>query len=158
MTPIPTSVLGRTGLEVTRLGYGAAHRKPMEDTQRERVLNAVLDAGINYIDTAGCYGYSEELIGRYISSRSSEFYLATKCGCTRSDDRLTKTRVFEDLHRNLKRLKSDYVDVMQPHNPTVEDTVREELVDALVEMREQGKSAGYGSRPPFRIFQHIWNL
>ena len=139
MIPLPTAVLGRTGLEVTRLGYGAAHRKPMEDPQRERILNAVLDAGINYIDTAACYGNSEELIGRYLSSRSSEFYLATKCGCARTDDRWTKQSVFDDLHRSLKRLKSDQVDIMQPHNPTVKDAVREELVEALVKMRDQGK-------------------
>ena len=139
MIPLPTAILGRTGLEVTRLGYGAGHRKPMDDAQWETILNAALDAGINYIDTAGCYGNSEELIGRYLSGRSSEFYLATKCGCTRKDDRWSKKEVFGDLHRSLKRLKSDHVDVMQPHNPTVEDAVREELVDALVEMRDQGK-------------------
>ena len=139
MIPLPTAVLGRTGLDVTRLGYGAAHRKPMEDPQQERILNAVLDAGINYIDTAGCYGNSEELIGRYISSRSSKFYLATKCGCTHTDAPWTKKSVFGDLHRSLKRLKADYVDVMQPHNPPAEEAVREELVDALVEMRDQGK-------------------
>ena len=88
MPHLPTAALGRTGMEVTRLGYGAAHLRPMDDTQRETIHNAVLDAGINYIDTAGCYGNSEELIGRYLSSRSSEFYLATKCGCfyTQHDD------------------------------------------------------------------------
>ena len=43
--PLPTAVLGRTGLEVTRLGYGAGHRKPMNDRQRETILNAVLDGG-----------------------------------------------------------------------------------------------------------------
>ena len=144
MIPIPTATLGRTGLDVTRLGYGAAHRKPMEDPQRERILSTVLDAGINYIDTAGCYGNSEELIGRYVSRRRSEFYLATKCGCSLSDERWTKKKVFDDLHRSLKRLKSDHVDVMQPHNPTVEETVREELVDALVEMRDQGKTQWIG--------------
>jgi len=139
MISLPTTVLGKTGLNVTRLGYGAAHRKPMEDPQRERILNTVLEAGINYIDTAPCYGNSEELIGRYISNRRSEYYLATKCGCADSDDRWTKKRVFDDLHRSLKRLKSDYVDVMQPHNPSVGEAVREELVGALVDMRDQGK-------------------
>ena len=83
MDPIPTAVLGRTGLKVTRLGYGAAHRKLIENPQRRTILNAVLDAGINYIDTAGCYGNSEERIGRSLSGRRSEFYLATKCGCSR---------------------------------------------------------------------------
>ena len=147
MIPLPTTMLGRTNLKVTRLGYGAAHRKPMEDPQRERILNTVLDAGINYIDTAGCYGNSEELIGRYISNRKSEFYLATKCGCTdlkvgsdgNHEHIWTKKKVFEGLHQSLKRLKTDCIDVMQPHNPAVEDAVREELVVALVEMRDQGK-------------------
>ena len=150
MIPLPTATLGRTGLEVTRLGYGAAHRKPMDDPQRETILNAVLDAGINYIDTADCYGNSEELIGRYLSSRRSEFYLATKCGGTLTEDTWIKIgrkvehhydrkSAFDGLHRSLKRLKSDYVDVMQPHNPTVETAVDADLVDSLIEMRDQGK-------------------
>ena len=87
MTNLPRATLGRTGMEVTRLGYGAGHRKPMDDAQREAILTAVLDAGINYIDTAGCYGNSEELIGRYISHRGSEFNIATKCGCTSTDNK-----------------------------------------------------------------------
>ena len=139
VTQLPTAVLGRTGLEVTRLGYGAGHRKPMDDAQRQTILTAVLDAGINYIDTAGCYGNSEELIGRYLSHRSSEYYLATKCGCTPSGNQWTRDSVFSDLHRSLRRLKADYVDVMQPHNPTVEESETNELVDALVDMRSQGK-------------------
>ena len=139
MTHLPTAVLGRTGLEVTRLGFGAGHRKPMDDVQRETIHNAVLDAGINYIDTAGCYGNSEELIGRYLSSRSSEFYLATKCGCTSNGTTWSRDSVFGDLHRSLKRLKADYVDVMQPHNPSVAESEKNQLVDALVDMRDQGK-------------------
>jgi aryl-alcohol dehydrogenase-like predicted oxidoreductase len=112
----------------------------MDDAQRETILTAVLNAGINYIDTAGCYGNSEELIGRYLSHRSSEFYLATKCGCSPNNgNRWTRESVMGDLHRSLKRLKTDYVDVMQPHNPTVEQSETNELVGALVEMRDQGK-------------------
>ena len=139
MTDLPTTALGRTGLQVTRIGYGAGHRKPMDDAQRETIHNAILDAGINYIDTAGCYGNSEELIGRYLSSRSSEFYLATKCGCTRNDATWSRDSVLGDLHRSLRRLKADYVDVMQPHNPSVAESEKEQLVDALVDMRDQGK-------------------
>lgn len=139
MTHLPTAVLGRTGLEVTRLGYGAAHLKPMDDSQRKTIHNAVLDAGVNYIDTAGCYGNSEELIGRYMSGRRSEFFLATKCGCSQVDDVWSRDSVFRDLHRSLKRLKTDYLDVMQPHNPSVEESEENGLVDALVDMREQGK-------------------
>ena len=130
---LPTTVLGRTGLPVTRLGYGAGHRKPMDDDQRKAILTAVLDAGINYIDTARSYGNSEELIGRYLSHRRSEFYLATK-GHT-----WTKAGLLQDLHESLRCLRTEYVDVMQLHNPTVEQCEREKLADALLEMRQQGK-------------------
>ena len=61
---LPTATLGRTGLEVTRLGFGAAHRRAMTDAEMEAQLNAVLDAGINFVDTANDYGNSEEMIGR----------------------------------------------------------------------------------------------
>ena len=81
-------VLGRTGLEVTKLGFGALEmrdvvgnggRLPSEE-HAGVVLNAVLDAGINFIDTAPGYGRSEEFIGRFISERRGEYYIATKCG------------------------------------------------------------------------------
>jgi aryl-alcohol dehydrogenase-like predicted oxidoreductase len=83
-------ILGRTGLEVMQLGFGAMEirgpriwsGRPVTDGQAERILNAVLDAGINFIDTAYDYGLSEEYIGRFISHRRSEYYLATKRGCT----------------------------------------------------------------------------
>lgn len=82
-------ILGRTGLEVTQLGYGSMGlRGPntwgvrvVEEDAAERVLNAMLDAGINFIDTAPDYGICEQRIGDYISSRRNEYFLATKCGC-----------------------------------------------------------------------------
>ena len=130
---LPTATLGRTGLEVTRLGYGAGHRKPMDDPHRERILNAVLDSGINFIDTARSYGNSEELIGRYLSHRSAEFYVATK-GHT-----WTKEGLIQGLDESLVRLKADHVDLMQLHGPTVDQCERGNLVEALQEMRQQGK-------------------
>ena len=71
---LPTTVLGRTGLTVTRLGYGAMEirgsriwgGRPVTDNQAERILNTVLDAGITFLDTANDYGRSEEFIGRYL--------------------------------------------------------------------------------------------
>src|SRR5882757_39812 len=82
--------LGRTGLSVTQLGFGAMDvrgsriwgGRPVTEEQANTILNAVLDAGINFIDTANDYGRSEEFIGKYISGRRDEFYIATKCGCT----------------------------------------------------------------------------
>ena len=136
---LPTATLGRTGLQVTRLSYGAGHRKPMDDPQRTAVLNAVLDSGINYIDTADDYGNSEELIGRFISHRSSEFYLATKCGGSDRGHIWTRENCLRNLEESLRRLKTDRVDVMQLHGTTVEECQPGGLVDALQEMRDQGK-------------------
>src|SRR4051812_30704992 len=87
MNALERRPLGRTGLSVTTLGFGAMDvgRPPsgaeISDGEAERVLNAVLDAGINFIDTAICYGASEARIGRAIAHRRGEFVLATKCGC-----------------------------------------------------------------------------
>ena len=87
MSTLPTRQLGRTGLSVTMMGYGAMELRggprgrEAEPQHSEMVLNSVLDSGINFIDTSIDYGQSEELIGKYISHRRADYYLATKCGC-----------------------------------------------------------------------------
>lgn len=145
---LPATALGRTGLAVTRLGYGAMELRgqprgrPVTDDQAQVMLNAVLDSGINYIDTSNDYGRSEELIGRFISGRRSEYYLATKCGCPPaggSGHIWTRENLFRGLEESLGRLKTDYVDVMQLHNPSVEESEGGGLVEALQDMRSQGK-------------------
>ena len=155
-TSLPQSTLGRTGLPVTKLGYGAMEvrgsriwgGRPIEDSEAESILNAVVDAGITFIDTANDYGKSEEYIGKYLSHRRDEFILATKCGCTvvhkdeNTDDTphvWTRDNLFRGLHESLERMKTDYVDVMQLHNPSSEQCEQGDLVAALQEMKEQGK-------------------
>ncbi len=140
------AILGRTGLEVTRLGYGALEVQdvgpgaPITEDQAGAVLNATLDAGINFIDTAPCYGRSEDMIGKYISNRRSEFYLATKSGCHPELKNVwTRENMFMTLHQSLRRLNTDYIDVVQLHNPKTFETEWGGLVDALLEMKEQGK-------------------
>ena len=136
---LPTATLGRTGLEVTRLGFGAGHRRAMTDEEMNAQLNAVLDAGINFIDTANDYGNSEEMIGRYLRHRRDEFVLATKCGCHPDGHIWTRENAFRGLHESLDRLRVDSVDIMQLHNPTVAQCEQGELVQALQDMRAQGK-------------------
>lgn len=136
---LPTVTLGRTGLEVTRLGFGAGHRRAMTDEEMNAQLNAVLDAGINFIDTANDYGNSEEMIGRYLRHRRDEFVLATKCGCHPDGHIWTRENAFRGLHESLERMRVDYVDLMQLHNPTVAQCEQGELVQALQDMRAQGK-------------------
>jgi len=150
------ATLGRTGLEVTRLGHGAMEvrgsriwdGRPVTEKQAETLLNEVVDSGVNFIDTSNDYGRSEEFIGKFLSHRRSEFYVATKCGCkvTRKDETTddtphvwTKENLFRGLHESLERMRTDFVDVMQLHNPTVEQCEEGNLVEALQEMRDQGK-------------------
>ena len=153
---IPTSTLGRTGLKVTRLSFGAMEirgsriwgGRAVTEKQAETILNAVLDEGINFIDTANDYGRSEEFIGKYISHRRKEFYIATKCGCNvvRRDENTDDTphvwthdNLFRGLNESLQRMKTDYIDIMQLHNPPVEESEKNHVVEALKEMQQQGK-------------------
>ena len=138
---LPKAVLGRTNLNVTRLGWGAADRRVWTEDLAESMCNSVLDAGINYVDTANDYGRSEEFIGKLISHRRDEFYLASKCGCAPGGGShvWTKENAFRGLHESLSRLRTDYLDLMQLHNPTVNECERGRLVEALNEMRDQGK-------------------
>ena len=138
---LPKAVLGRTNLSVTRLGWGAADRRVWNEDLAESICNSVLDAGINYVDTANDYGRSEEFIGKLISHRRDEFYLASKCGCAPGGGShvWTKENAFRGLHESLSRLRTDYLDLMQLHNPTVNECERGRLVEALNEMRDQGK-------------------
>lgn len=158
---LPTVSLGRTGLEVTRLGHGAMEvrgsriwgGRPVSEEQASAILNAVLDAGINFIDTSNDYGLSEEFIGKYLSGRRDDYYLATKCGCTvvRRDETTddtphvwTRENLFRGLNESLARMKTDYVDIMQLHNPSVEAAEEGDLVAALHDMRAQGKTRFIG--------------
>ena len=144
---LPMALLGRTGLEVTRLGYGAAHNRPMTDDEARAVHAAVLESGINFIDTSDDYGNSEELIGRFLSHRRSEIVLATKCGMQSGGvgHLWTRENILRTLEQSLRRLNTDYVDVMQLHNATVEECERGGLVDGLEEMRRQGKVRWIGA-------------
>jgi aryl-alcohol dehydrogenase-like predicted oxidoreductase len=146
--------LGRTGLEVTQLGYGSMGlRGPktwgvrvVGDEEADRFLNAVLDAGINFIDTSPDYGISEQRIGNSISSRRKEFSLATKCGCvtTQHTDHLEITHTWKkdiiqgNLEASLDRLKTDHIDVLQFHGGDAETLEREGLIDLLLGFRDQG--------------------
>lgn len=148
---LPTSTLGRTGIEVTRLGFGAMELRdesikwPMEESHAELVLNTILDEGITFIDTADCYGRSEQHIGKFISHRRDEFTLATKCGCVPGGREWTKENLMAGVERSLRRLRTDAIDVMQLHGATPQHVEEGELVEALETMREQGKVRWIGA-------------
>ena len=161
MSELASNDLGRTGLPVTKLGYGAMEvrgsriwgGREIEDSQAEGILNAVVDLGITFIDTANDYGRSEEYIGRYLAHRREEYVLATKCGCTvvhrdeTTDDTphvWTRENLFRGLHESLERMKTDHVDLIQLHNPSVEQCEDNDLVAVLQEMKDQGKARWIG--------------
>jgi aryl-alcohol dehydrogenase-like predicted oxidoreductase len=87
MADIPTRLLGKTGLEVTTLGFGAMELRgaptgpSISDEDAAVLLNTLLDEGVNFIDTSIDYGRSEEVIGQAIPHRRDEYVLASKCGC-----------------------------------------------------------------------------
>jgi aryl-alcohol dehydrogenase-like predicted oxidoreductase len=156
MANLPTRTLGRTGLDVTMLGYGAMElrgaprARDVTEMQAETILNAVLDAGINYIDTSIDYGLSEERIGRYIGDRRSQYYLASKCGCLvgapqaprgqQSPHLFTRDNILAGVEQSLARMNTDYLDVVQFHISPSRRTLEEQgAVEALLELKRAGK-------------------
>jgi len=151
MTDLPTRTLGRTGARVTTLGFGAmelrgAPRGPeVSDEQAERVLHAVLDAGINIIDTSPDYGRSEELIGRFIAHRRSEYFLASKCGCVPgavmgTDHVHTAENIRAGVEQSLRRMKTDHLDLVQFHRSLTRHEMEEHgALDAALALKREGK-------------------
>ncbi len=150
-----TRALGRTGADVTILGYGAMElrgepRGPeMADEDAGRLLNAVLDGGINLIDTSPDYGRSEELIGAYLGHRRDEFFLASKCGCPLEfpadvpppyPHDYSARNVRADVEQSLRRLRTDRLDLVQVHMSPSRATLDENgTVQTLRELRAEGK-------------------
>ena len=150
-----TRILGNTGLEVSRLGIGLAAIGEEEtfDTIKtvEVVLKTALDQGITFFDTAECYFYSEEMVGQSISDRRPEFLLATKCGHPAGlqesgeyDIDWSIEGILLTLDRSLKRLKTDYVDLLQLHSCSVEVLEQGEVIAALTKARDAGKTRFIG--------------
>ena len=155
MPELPKRELGRTGLQVTTLGYGAMELRgaprgrEVSDEAADRILNALLDAGVNYIDTSIDYGLSEERIGQFISGRRSEYYLASKCGCFVGDEAaaggrfphvFTRENIVAGVNQSLARMKTDYLDLVQFHaSPTKAELEEHGGLQALLDLQKEGK-------------------
>jgi hypothetical protein len=139
---------GRTDMEVSILGFGGAEIgfQGISSETVERLLNSALDAGLNVIDTAECYKASEELIGKAVSHRRSEYYLFTKCGHASGfdlpdwDPKLLE----QSIDRSLRRLKTDYVDLVHLHSCSEEVLRRGEVIEVLQRARDAGKTRYIG--------------
>jgi aryl-alcohol dehydrogenase-like predicted oxidoreductase len=152
---IQTRTLGRTGADVTILSYGAmelrgAPRGPeIADEDAGRLLNSVLDRGINLIDTSPDYGRSEELIGTYLGKRRDEYFLASKCGCPMNPPAdapppyphdYSPANVRANVEQSLRRLGTDRLDLVQVHmSPSRETLAAEHTVETLQDLQAEGK-------------------
>lgn len=143
-----TRRLGKTGMIVSVLGFGASEIGYQNIAPRtvEKLLNAALDAGLNVIDTAACYDVSEELIGKTVGARRLEYYLFTKCGHASGlmAKDWTPELVEKSVARSLARLRTEYVDLLQFHSCDAGTLRNDELVTALVRMREKGLTRAIG--------------
>ena len=137
--------LGFGALEIGRnWGMGTDKERPEEEVAGQ-VLNTVLDLGINLIDTASAYHRSEERIGKYVSSRRSEYVLATKCGEHSNEPDtyydFTYEGVAASIDRSLKLLNTNVIDLLQIHfGPDPEGTLdRGETLHAMQDAQKAGK-------------------
>ena len=150
--------LGKTGLSVSPIAFGAfkigrnekikyAQGYPLpSEEETSKLLNGLLDLGINLIDTAPAYGISEERIGRHVSQRRREFILSTKVGETfeagKSTYDFSAKAVGQSIERSLQRLKTDAVDFLFIHSDGRK--VESETIAAIQNAKKQGKTRFIG--------------
>ena len=159
--------LGRTGLQVSEISLGtvelgldygvpvgAEHLRPAEQ-DAARLLNRALDLGINFIDTARVYGTSEEVIGRALKTRRSEFVLCSKVAAPSPDvtGPALVRHVRASIAESLRCLQTDHLDVLMIHSATVEDIRRGEMIAAMLDAAQAGHvrfvgASTYGEEAP----------
>ena len=147
---IPRRPLGNTGLQVSILGYGGA---PIGFTPGRSgaefvvLLRRALELGINFFDTAPDYRESEELLGEALRGRRTDAILATKCGRLQArrgrtweiHEDWSATGVLRTLDASLRRLQTDYLDLVQLHSPPGWVLEHGDALHALTRAREAGK-------------------
>ncbi len=135
-------ILGKTGLRISRVGFGGIPIQRIEAAQAHGLLQAVADAGINFIDTAKAYTVSEAYIGESIEGMRDRFVLATKSGAK------TRAAMAADISDSLRKLRTDYIDLYQIHNPNPAqfDAICAPggALEALLDARDSGKIGHIG--------------
>jgi aryl-alcohol dehydrogenase-like predicted oxidoreductase len=152
-TQLKTPPLGRTGMQVTRVGFGAwaiggggweFGWGPQDDEQSVAAIHRALDQGVNWIDTAAAYGFgrSEEIVGAALEGLTERPYVFTKCSLLEGPGRtvvnnLKRDSVLREAEASLRRLRIDAIDLYQIHWPNPEPDIDEGWA-ALAELKEQG--------------------
>lgn len=150
--------LGRTGIEVSEIAFGAVeigmqygdHPMPSE-ADAHQLLNAALDRGMNFIDTARMYGESEERIGRALKGRRQEAVIASKCvhllnaeGHLPIKGKALKAKIEASLHESLQALQTDYIDVFMLHQANQEVLENETIAETFSQIKQSGKARAIG--------------
>jgi predicted aldo/keto reductase-like oxidoreductase len=129
--------LGKTGLEVSRVGFGGIPIQRLSEAEAIQVVQRCLDLGVTFLDTANAYTTSEERIGKAIAGRREQVVIATKTGAR---DRATAQ---EHLELSLKRLNTDYIDLWQFHNVSSFEAYEQVLdPDGAMEAAREALRAG----------------
>jgi len=152
-SPLPQRSVGRSGLRVSAIGLGCNNfgragtaTETLEGTRA--VLNAALDAGVTFLDTADVYGrefgLSETLMGEALQGRRDEVVLATKFGhadlapAVLGGGKASRTSIRRSVEGSLRRLKTEWIDLYQLHTPDPSTPI-EETLDALADLVREGK-------------------
>lgn len=144
-----TRQLGKTDMQVSVLGFGGVEIDGASLADVEQLLGSALDAGINVIDTAECYGDSEDLIGRAMASRRSDYFLFTKCGHADGDElpdypEWDPRLLTASIERSLRRLRTDHVDLLQLHSCSLDVLRKGDVIKVLEKAKREGKTRYIG--------------
>jgi L-galactose dehydrogenase len=160
-------VLGKTGLKVSALGFGASSLgggvfRPVEESEAIRAVHTALDLGINIIDVSPFYGYTraETVLGKALKGIPRDrYYLATKVGRYGDEEfDFSAKRVTASIDESLARMGVDYVDIIQSHDNEYGDLdeVVNETIPALRKLQQAGKARFVGvTGYPLKIFSYI---
>lgn len=134
--------LGKTGLKISRMGFGGIPIQRIDAQGTKKLMTVMAEKGINYIDSARGYTVSESFIGEGLDGIRDKFVLATK-----SMSR-TKEAMAKDIDISLENFRTDYIDLYQVHNPSVEQLDQvigaDGALEALLEAKEAGKIGHIG--------------
>ncbi len=141
--------LGRTGFKISEISLGTWQvggrwGEPFSHDNADKILNAAIDQGINFIDTADVYGdgESEKAVGRLVRSRSERIYVATKCGRRlqpHNNKAYTPKILREFVEDSLRNIGIGTIDLIQLHCPPAEVYYRPEIFEVFDKMRAEGK-------------------
>lgn len=142
--------LGNTDLYISKIGLGCMSLGT-EVEKAKSIIDASLDWGINYFDTADLYdfGMNEEIVGKALKHVRDQVIIATKVGNRWTDKKdgwfwdASKTYIKEAVKQSLKRLQTDYIDLYQLHGGTMEDNI-DETIEAFEELKQEGIIRYYG--------------